>query len=122
MLRLTEAQENLDIVEGEVTDFLMDGQAVVSVILADGSEIPSKSVILTSGTFLRGVIHIGDVSKPGGRMGDKPSVKLAERLDSFELPLGLPRPAHHRGWMGGLSTGTFWMLSQATMTRSSSPS
>lgn len=88
MLRLTEAQENLDIVEGEVTDFLMDGQAVAGVILADGSEIPSKSVILTSGTFLRGVIHIGDVSKPGGRMGDKPSVKLAERLDSFELPLG----------------------------------
>ncbi|KIC36372.1 tRNA uridine-5-carboxymethylaminomethyl(34) synthesis enzyme MnmG [Leisingera sp. ANG-M7] len=88
MLRLTEAQENLDIVEGEVTDFLMSGQTVSGVILGDGSEIPAKSVVLTSGTFLRGVIHIGDVSKPGGRMGDKPSVKLAKRLDSFELPLG----------------------------------
>ncbi|KIC18468.1 tRNA uridine-5-carboxymethylaminomethyl(34) synthesis enzyme MnmG [Leisingera sp. ANG-DT] len=88
MLRLTESQQNLDIVEGEVTDFLMSGETVAGVVLADGSEIPAKSVVLTSGTFLRGVIHIGDVSKPGGRMGDKPSVKLAERLDSFELPLG----------------------------------
>lgn len=88
MLRLTEAQPNLDVVEGEVTDFLMSGQAVGGVVLADGSEIAARSVILTSGTFLRGVIHIGDVSRPGGRMGDKPSVKLAERLDNFELPLG----------------------------------
>ena len=88
MLKLTEAQPNLDIVEGEVTDFIMAGEAVAGVVLADGSEIPSRTVILTSGTFLRGVIHIGDVSKPGGRIGDKPSVKLAERLDSFELPLG----------------------------------
>ena len=88
MLRLTEAQPNLDILAGEVTDFVMSGRAVTGVVLADGSEIAAKSVILTSGTFLRGVIHIGDVSKPGGRMGDKPSVKLAERLDSFELPLG----------------------------------
>ncbi|UWQ49643.1 tRNA uridine-5-carboxymethylaminomethyl(34) synthesis enzyme MnmG [Leisingera caerulea] len=88
ILRMTENQENLDILEGEVTDFLMNGQAVAGVILADGSEIPSTSVILTSGTFLRGVVHIGAVSKPGGRMGDKPSIKLAERLDSFNLPLG----------------------------------
>ena len=88
ILRMTESQENLDILEGEVTDFLINGQAVAGVILADGSEIPSTSVILTSGTFLRGVIHIGDVSKPGGRMGDKPSIRLAERLDSFNLPLG----------------------------------
>lgn len=88
ILRMTESQKNLDLLEGEVTDFLMIGEAVAGVILEDGSEIPSKSVILTSGTFLRGVIHIGDVSKPGGRMGDKPSIKLAERLDSFNLPLG----------------------------------
>lgn len=88
MLALTIAQENLDIIEGEVVDFLMKDQTVCGVQLADSSEIRSQSVVLTSGTFLRGVIHIGDVSRPGGRMGDKPSVKLAERLDSFELPLG----------------------------------
>ena len=88
MLKRTESQENLDIIEGEATDFLMQGQRVCGVVLSDGSEIHSRSVILTTGTFLRGVIHIGDVSKPGGRMGDRPSVKLAERLDSFELPMG----------------------------------
>ncbi|WP_027256980.1 MULTISPECIES: tRNA uridine-5-carboxymethylaminomethyl(34) synthesis enzyme MnmG [Leisingera] len=88
MLRLTEAQPNLEILEGEVTDFLMSGKSVSGAVLADGSEVPAKTVILTSGTFLRGVIHIGDVSRPGGRIGDRPSVRLAERLDSFELPLG----------------------------------
>ena len=88
MLKLTEQQDCLDIIEGEATDFIMSGQTVTGVVLADGSQIPAKAVILTSGTFLRGVIHIGDVSRPGGRMGDKPSVSLAERLDSFELPLG----------------------------------
>lgn len=88
MLKLTEAQQDLDVVEGEVTDFIMDEGAVAGVILADGSEISSHAVVLTSGTFLRGVIHIGDVSRPGGRMGDKPSVKLAQRLDEFALPLG----------------------------------
>ncbi len=80
-------QSNLTVVTGEVVDFLMHGPRVVGVILGDGSEILSKTVILTSGTFLRGVIHIGDVSRPGGRMGDKPSVKLAERLDGFDLPM-----------------------------------
>ncbi|CUH45235.1 tRNA uridine-5-carboxymethylaminomethyl(34) synthesis enzyme MnmG [Ruegeria atlantica] len=88
MQKETEKQTDLFVVTGEVVDFLMDGNQVSGVKLADGSEIKSKTVILTSGTFLRGVIHIGDVSRPGGRMGDRPSVKLAERLDSFELPLG----------------------------------
>ena len=88
MLAETVKRENLSIVIGEVTDFLMSGDTVTGVQLADGSEIKSKRVILTTGTFLRGVIHIGDVSYSGGRMGDKASVKLAERIDSFELPLG----------------------------------
>ncbi|MCW8842662.1 MAG: tRNA uridine-5-carboxymethylaminomethyl(34) synthesis enzyme MnmG, partial [Rhodobacteraceae bacterium] len=79
---------NLSVIEGEAADFLMLGDAVRGVILADGSEISAKTVVLTTGTFLRGVIHIGDVSRPGGRMGDDPSVRLAERIDSFELPLG----------------------------------
>jgi len=88
MLAATTARPGLTIIEGEVTDFLMSGDTVSGVVLADGSEISSRAVILTSGTFLNGVIHIGDVSHPGGRMGDRPSVKLAERLKSFALPLG----------------------------------
>ncbi len=87
MAEETQKQDNLSIITGEVTDFLMDGQRVVGIRLADGSEIPAQTVILTSGTFLRGVIHIGDVSRPGGRMGDRPSVRLAERLDEFNLPM-----------------------------------
>ena len=80
--------DGLDVIEGEVADLLMDKSRCKGVVLADGSEIASKTVILTTGTFLRGVIHIGDVSKPGGRMGDNPAIKLAERMDSFGLPMG----------------------------------
>jgi len=88
MLQETLNRENLTIIEGETVDFLMDGQRVAGVVLADGSEISGHEVILTTGTFLRGLIHIGDVSYSGGRMGDKPSIRLAERMDAFELPKG----------------------------------
>jgi len=83
-----EKQQNLDVIEGEACDFLMDADRVCGVVLADGSEVRSAAVVLTTGTFLRGVIHIGDISRPGGRMGDAPSVRLAERMDSFDLALG----------------------------------
>ncbi len=76
------------ILEGEATDFLMDGGAVRGVELADGSAVSACSVVLTTGTFLRGTIHIGDVRRPGGRIGERPSVRLAERIDDFGLPLG----------------------------------
>ncbi|MDX1743964.1 MAG: FAD-dependent oxidoreductase, partial [Ruegeria sp.] len=69
MQKETQAQPRLSVVVGEVVDFLMNGTRVVGIKLADGSEVHAKAVILTSGTFLRGVIHIGDVSRPGGRMG-----------------------------------------------------
>ncbi|WP_416367574.1 tRNA uridine-5-carboxymethylaminomethyl(34) synthesis enzyme MnmG [Tritonibacter mobilis] len=89
MLRATEAQSNLDIIEGEVVDFLMESPTRIrGIILDDQSEIRAECVVLTSGTFLNGVIHIGNKSSSGGRMGDRPSIKLAERLKSFELPLG----------------------------------
>ncbi len=88
MLRVMETAESLSIVEGEVVDFIMNGQAASGVVLADGSEVRSKTVVLTSGTFLRGLIHIGDVSYAGGRMGDKESSLLAKRIESFDLPLG----------------------------------
>jgi tRNA uridine 5-carboxymethylaminomethyl modification enzyme len=88
MQALLLAQPNLSIVEGEAVDLVVDNSRVSGVILRDGSTLTAHGVILTTGTFLRGVIHIGDVSRPGGRMGDAPSVKMAERLDSFGLPLG----------------------------------
>lgn len=88
MLKETRSQKNLEIVLGEVTDFLMTQDRVCGVVLKDGSEIKASSVVLTTGTFLRGVIHIGDESFSGGRMGEDASIKLAERIDAFELPLG----------------------------------
>jgi tRNA uridine 5-carboxymethylaminomethyl modification enzyme len=88
MAREMESQANLTLIEGEAADFLMASRGVTGVLLADGSKIPAKAVILTTGTFLRGVIHIGDSSRPGGRMGDPPSVQLSARIDSFGLPLG----------------------------------
>ena len=81
-------RENLTLVEGEVADFLMEGDQVTGVVLADGSEISSRTVVLTTGTFLNGVIHLGDVSRPGGRFGDSPSKKLADRMYGFDLSLG----------------------------------
>ena len=88
ILAETVSQPNLSILEGEAVDFVMSGESVAGVLLADGSEVMARAVVLTTGTFLRGVIHIGDQRQPGGRMGDRPSVKLAERMDGFGLPMG----------------------------------
>ena len=85
---LTAARSNLDVREGEVVDLTLENGRVTGVVLKDGSKISATAVVLTSGTFLRGVIHIGDVAKAGGRMGDLPSIALAERLSSYDLPLG----------------------------------
>ncbi|MDP7150139.1 MAG: tRNA uridine-5-carboxymethylaminomethyl(34) synthesis enzyme MnmG [Paracoccaceae bacterium] len=88
MLAEIEAQPNLAIIEGEAADFIMSDNRVTGIVLADGNRLHAKAVILTTGTFLRGVIHIGPEQRQGGRMGDKPSIKLAERIDGFNLPLG----------------------------------
>ena len=85
---LTAKASNLEVIEAEVTDLSLSSGSVNGVILADGTNISTSSVILTTGTFLRGVIHVGDKSHAGGRMGDKPSVALAERLASYDLPMG----------------------------------
>lgn len=85
---LTAARSNLDVFEGEVIDLTLESERVSGVELSDGSIVSTKAVVLTSGTFLRGMIHIGDVSHSGGRMGDAPSIALAERLASYDLPMG----------------------------------
>ena len=75
----------LEIIEAEVVDLAGNAQGVV---LADGSIITSAAVVLTTGTFLNGVIHVGDQHRPAGRMGDAPSIPLAGRLYDLGLPLG----------------------------------
>lgn len=78
----------LTVVQGEAVDVLMQGDRVAGIELGDGQSLSAVAVVLTTGTFLRGVIHIGDVSRPGGRVGEKPSVRMAERLVAYGLPLG----------------------------------
>ncbi|MGG7566886.1 tRNA uridine-5-carboxymethylaminomethyl(34) synthesis enzyme MnmG [Rhodovulum sp. DZ06] len=80
--------EGLEVIQAEVTDLVVEAGEVRGVVTHDGVTLRAPSVILTTGTFLRGVIHIGDQTLRGGRMGDRPSDRLAERLDSFALALG----------------------------------
>ncbi|MDG3041453.1 tRNA uridine-5-carboxymethylaminomethyl(34) synthesis enzyme MnmG [Roseicyclus marinus] len=81
-------QPNLTILEGEVADLILTDGRIVGVELADGARMGAGAVVLTTGTFLRGVIHIGDRKMEGGRIGDKPSNRLAQRLRDLSLPLG----------------------------------
>lgn len=84
---MTAAQPNLEVIEGEVAE-LLGGARVSGVRLADGSEIATRAVILTTGTFLGGLIHIGDQKRPGGRMGDTPSNALSANLRDLGVQLG----------------------------------
>jgi tRNA uridine 5-carboxymethylaminomethyl modification enzyme len=83
------AQPGLNIHEGSVEDIEVgpDG-SVAAVICLDGTRFGCGAVVLTAGTFLRGVVHVGHISQPAGRMGEKPSVGLAETLARLGLTLG----------------------------------
>lgn len=82
------ATPGLDVIEGEVAGLKLVGGAVQGIILASGVELASCRVVLTAGTFLNGVIHIGDRRMSGGRMGDSPSKLLAAQLAELALPVG----------------------------------
>mgnify|MGYP006279694097 FL=1 len=88
MAKILAAMPDLTVVEGEVIDLIVRADRVAGVVLRDGSEISARTVILTSGTFLNGVIHVGDRSFPGGRLGSNGVSALAERVRSFGLPMG----------------------------------
>lgn len=80
--------KGLHLIEGEVVDLLVDGHRVCGVILADGAELSAHSVVITSGTFLNGRIHIGTDNRSGGRVGDKASNLLADRIKDIGLHIG----------------------------------
>ncbi|MDZ4089007.1 MAG: tRNA uridine-5-carboxymethylaminomethyl(34) synthesis enzyme MnmG [Tabrizicola sp.] len=82
------ATPGLDVIEGEVSGLRLASGAVAGVVLASGAELSSGRVVLTAGTFLNGVIHIGDQRMSGGRMGDLPSRLLASQLADLALPVG----------------------------------
>ena len=78
----------LSVVEGEVTDLAVNGGRACGVILADGETVFASSVVLTTGTFLRGMIHLGERSFPAGRVGEDPAVRLGLRLEEAGLAIG----------------------------------
>ncbi|AWN48398.1 tRNA uridine-5-carboxymethylaminomethyl(34) synthesis enzyme MnmG [Methylobacterium terrae] len=79
---------NLAIVEGEVADVMVVDGRVAGAVLADGRTLPCRAVVLTTGTFLRGLIHIGEVTTPAGRMGEGPALGLSATLDRHGFALG----------------------------------
>ncbi|QPH55885.1 tRNA uridine-5-carboxymethylaminomethyl(34) synthesis enzyme MnmG [Pontivivens ytuae] len=88
MQEVVQHQSNLDVIEGEVTDLRTEGGRASGVELATGDIVGCGACVVTTGTFLNGVIHIGDKCQTGGRMGDAAATRLAERLLALELPLG----------------------------------
>ena len=85
---LVSEQKNLQIIEGSVEDLIILNKQVSGVVLGDNKKISSKSVVLTTGTFLQGLIRIGSEKQEAGRVGDKPSIKLAKRLKELKFSIG----------------------------------
>jgi tRNA uridine 5-carboxymethylaminomethyl modification enzyme len=81
--------DGLDIIEGAAEDLLLDrGGRVSGVLLGDGRQCATGRVVLTTGTFLNGLIHIGEEKIPAGRVGEKPSLGLSRTLARFGFALG----------------------------------
>ncbi len=85
---ILENQANLDIFQQGADDILIENGKAVAVVTQAGIEFRCGAVVLTSGTFLGGTIHIGLEQYKGGRAGDPPSIRLAERLRELKLPVG----------------------------------
>ncbi len=83
------ATENLDVLADSVDDIKLDKVGKVKAVVTEsGNIIETKAIVLTTGTFLRGIIHMGLTQIEAGRIGEKPSVALAKTLSNFEFPLG----------------------------------
>ena len=81
--KLKDYDKNLEIIEGSVEDLVTINRRVTGVELSSGEKIKCGTVVLTTGTFLRGVIRIGNKSAEAGRVGDKPSVALAIKIEKL---------------------------------------
>ena len=79
---------NLSIIYDPVKSFVFEKSEIKAVILASGKEIKFKKIILTTGTFLNGVIHVGNKMTPAGRFGEAPTLGLTEQLQKFNLMFG----------------------------------
>ncbi len=100
---LLAAQQNLTILEGEAASIEQHNGQATGITLATGQSITCGAIVLTTGTFLNGVLHFGTEMRSGGRIGDAPSISLAASLAGLNLPLGR------------LKTGTPPRLDKASM-------
>ena len=80
--------ENLEIVADPVVKFLFNNNQLVGFVCQSGREVRTKELILTTGTFLNGLIHIGETQIPAGRFDEKPSTGLSEQLAKFNMQIG----------------------------------
>jgi tRNA uridine 5-carboxymethylaminomethyl modification enzyme len=103
MKQVVEAQSNLDLKQGQVVKLVIEGEQVVGVETRDRLSFLAPAVVLTTGTFMRGLIHVGLVNYPGGRAGEPPSEGLSDHLRSLGFDVGR------------LKTGTPPRLSAATI-------
>jgi tRNA uridine 5-carboxymethylaminomethyl modification enzyme len=87
MQRELSAQTNLTIIEGEVDDLVLSNGKIAGVRLGDGREFTCGTVVLTTGTFLRGLIHIGEQQIPAGRAGEAPAMGLSTTLAALNITL-----------------------------------
>tara|TARA_B110000116_G_scaffold262453_1_gene267757 strand:+ start:1849 stop:3729 length:1881 start_codon:yes stop_codon:yes gene_type:complete len=86
--KIIKNQKNLDILEGSAEDIIIDNGELKGVLVEGLGRIKAKSLVLTTGTFLRGVIRLGKESYPAGRVGDKPSINLAKSIEKLKFSIG----------------------------------
>jgi len=80
--------ESLSIIQGSVIDINIESSVVKSIVTEDGTVYSAPAIILTTGTFLGGIMHTGLTQSPGGRVGDPSSTELAQKLRGLGLPVG----------------------------------
>ncbi len=80
--------ENLEVIADPVVKFLFQGNKIIGFVCQSGKEVRTKELILTTGTFLNGLIHIGEKQIPAGRFDEKPSTGLSEQLAKFKMQIG----------------------------------
>lgn len=79
---------NLTIIEGGAEDLILERGALTGIIMLNGDKLHTSQVVITTGTFLKGMIHIGDQLIPAGRVGEAPAIGLSDRLYRLQMPMG----------------------------------
>ncbi len=80
--------KNLEVIADPVIKFLFEGDKIIGFLCQSGKEVRTKELVLTTGTFLNGLIHIGETQIPAGRYDEKPSTGLSEQLAKFKMQIG----------------------------------